>query len=76
MICVTILSALFSGIRRRAEKGNRHSTCQPETELHGLDGLREEALLAGKMPSTHVAVDKHMGAYFKFTAVTSYSATK
>lgn len=54
VICVTILSALFSGIRRRAEKGNHHSTCQPETELHGLDGLREEALLAGKMPSTHL----------------------
>ena len=76
VMCVTVLSALFSGIRRRAEKDDHHSACQPEIELHGLDGLGEKALLAGKMPSIHIAVDKRMGAYFKFTAVTSYSAIK
>lgn len=61
VICVTILSALFSGIRRGVEKDNHHSTCQPKVELPGIDGLRQEALLAGKLPSVNMAVNKHVG---------------
>ena len=48
VICVTILSALFSGIRRGVEKDNHHSTCQPKVELRGIYGLRQEAFLDGK----------------------------
>lgn len=61
VICVTILSALFSGIRRGVEKDNHHSTCQPKVELRGIDGLRQEALLAGKLSSVDMAVNKHVG---------------
>lgn len=61
MICVTILSVLFSGIRRGVEKDDHHSTCQPKVDLRSIDGLRQEALLAGKLPSVDMAVNKHMG---------------
>lgn len=63
--CVTILSALFSGIRRGVEKNNHHSTCQPKVQLHEIDGLRQEALLTGKLPSIDMTVNKHMGACLK-----------
>lgn len=63
VICVTILSVLFSGIRRGVEKDNHHSTCQPKVDLRSIDGLRQEALLAGKLLSVDMAVNKHMGAW-------------
>lgn len=42
--CATIISALFSGIRRRAEKNNHLSTYQSEIELHDWGGLKKLSL--------------------------------
>lgn len=62
VFCATIISALFSAIKRRAERNNHLSTCQPEIELHDLDSFREKTLLTGKMPSIDNTIDSHTHA--------------
>lgn len=57
-----VISALFSAIRRRAERDSHLSTCQPEIEPHGGDGFRDKVLLTSERPSVDTAVEGHMHA--------------
>lgn len=77
MICVTILSVLFSWeLEEGVEKDDHHSTCQPKVDLRSIDGLRQEAdPPCWQVPSVDMAVNKHMGVV-KFIAVASYFVIK
>lgn len=57
VICITVISAFFSGVKRA--KHSHQCTCQ----LDSWDGLNQKAALTGKMPFVDTDVDNRLPVY-------------